>query len=258
MSCNIPEQQEKTQCIKIAYRTEFVGTGLTPNAILVLSDIWHWSNRMKKTGGWFYRSNDEWKDLVGLKRHALENARNLLIKHNLIEVTKKRVPCTFHYKMKFPEAVEFLAEFGRVPEDDISYWLKPTVQNVGIEQTITENITEIKTDIINSNKLELNNKPKPKRKNITDCPHDEILALYHDILPELSEVIVFTERRKKYLNARWRDNKEHRNLEFWSDYFRYIRELDWLMGRVKHPDGKSRFKADFEWLIEPNNFAKVI
>lgn len=85
-----------------------------------------------------------------------------------------------------------------------------------------------------------------------ECPHGEIISLYHSILPELNPVKVWNEFRKKTLQSRWRESPERRDLKWWESFFRRIRESDFLMGRARD------FRADLEWLIRPKNFAAVL
>jgi len=84
------------------------------------------------------------------------------------------------------------------------------------------------------------------------CPHQEIIALYHEILPALNPVKEWTDDRQKMLRSRWREKKERQNLDWWRYYFGYVGESDFLMGRA------GDFMADLEWLIRPKNFVKVI
>jgi hypothetical protein len=41
-------------------------------------------------------------------------------------------------------------------------------------------------------------------------------------------------------------------LTWWEQFFTWIRESDWLMGRTKE-----EFQCDLEWLIRKRNFAKI-
>lgn len=90
------------------------------------------------------------------------------------------------------------------------------------------------------------------------CPHEKIISLYHEILPELPRVKVWNETRKKLLRSRWREDPERQNLEWWRKFFEYVRESDFLMGRTPPSNGRPPFQASLEWLIRPNNFAKVL
>lgn len=88
----------------------------------------------------------------------------------------------------------------------------------------------------------------PKNGN---CPHDEIISLYHEILPEMPRVKDWTPERQKLLRKRWRDDAERQDLEWWRKFFQYVRTCPFLMG------DKTEFQADLEWIIRPRNFVKI-
>ena len=91
------------------------------------------------------------------------------------------------------------------------------------------------------------------RNDVADeCPHKEIIALYHKHLPALTQVRSWTEKRAKQLKARWREEPKRQNLEYWEKLFQYIAESDWLMGR------SIEWQADLEWITKSENFVKII
>lgn len=101
-------------------------------------------------------------------------------------------------------------------------------------------------------------------KGCPPCPHQAIVDAYHEILPELPRVKIWEGQRKSHLQARWRETysrglyaTQADGLDYWRRYFRYVRKLDWLMGRCTGRDGRS-FRADLAWLVRPENFAKVV
>lgn len=59
------------------------------------------------------------------------------------------------------------------------------------------------------------------------------------------------------LRARWREDEARQSLDWWMDYFQTVRASDFLMGRTDGPRGPFN-NCDLEWLVRPNNFAKVI
>lgn len=87
---------------------------------------------------------------------------------------------------------------------------------------------------------------------ISPCPAEQIVDLYHEVLPELPEVKILTEERRKHLRARWREDSKRQNLGWWRKYFQAVRASDFLMGR------SGQWIANFDWLINPQNLAKVI
>ena len=91
-----------------------------------------------------------------------------------------------------------------------------------------------------------------KPASVPPCPHKDIVAIYHEVLPELRAVKVWNSTREKRLRARWREDKARQTLDWWRKYFESVRASDFLMGR------KADWSADFDWLICPTNMAKVL
>jgi hypothetical protein len=100
-----------------------------------------------------------------------------------------------------------------------------------------------------------------KDKNLGDCekdnericcPHKNIVALYHEILPELRQVRTWNATREKRLRARWREDKRRQSLSWWRSYFERVKSSSFLTGK------KTDWSADFDWLIRPTNMAKVL
>lgn len=89
------------------------------------------------------------------------------------------------------------------------------------------------------------------------CPHVRIIALYHEVLPELRQVREWNETRRRLLQRRWTEAPERQSADWWREFFGYVRKSRFLMGRTTGRDGRP-FDCDLEWLIRPTNFAKVI
>jgi hypothetical protein len=89
------------------------------------------------------------------------------------------------------------------------------------------------------------------------CPHEAIIALYHEILPELPKIRAWGKTEKRQLNGRWNESAERQSLDWWREYFESIRSMDWLMGRVPDRDGREPFRADMLWLVGVKNMAKI-
>ena len=92
--------------------------------------------------------------------------------------------------------------------------------------------------------------PSPK-KGPPPCPHQKIIELYHDLLPELPTAEL-TEVLKKTLRARWREDPKRQTLDWWSWYFTGVSKCDFLVGK------KIDWSANFGWLIGPKNMTKVL
>lgn len=98
---------------------------------------------------------------------------------------------------------------------------------------------------------------------LAPCPHQKIIALYAEALPELPQPRIWEGARKDHLKERWRwvladlkkKGKQHdadAGLEFFSRMFSYIAKCDLLMGR------KGDWSCSLPWLVEASNFAKII
>lgn len=100
---------------------------------------------------------------------------------------------------------------------------------------------------------------------VPPCPHQQILDMYHELLPVLPRMKVWDKARKGNLGARWKERWEAKafssqaeGLDYFRRMFEYVgRECDFLMGRVTDRDGKPFF-ATLDWIAMPKNFAKVI
>ena len=91
-----------------------------------------------------------------------------------------------------------------------------------------------------------------------DCPHQEIIEIYHETLPSLRRVRVWSDKRKRYLQARWKEECERQSLDWWKRFFEYVGKSDFLTGKVNGSAGRPRFLADLEWIVTESNFAKII
>ena len=93
-----------------------------------------------------------------------------------------------------------------------------------------------------------------------DCPHAEIVELYHDCCPTLPRCMVLSPKRQALMRSRWRevwaDLKFDRlgGLQWFREFFESVQRSDFLTGRSK---SDRIWTADLEWLMLPSNFVKV-
>lgn len=96
------------------------------------------------------------------------------------------------------------------------------------------------------------------KNNLVDpCPHQSIIDLYHQILPMGLQVRVWNGTRASHLKARWREDAKRQSLEYWERLFNYVAESPFLTGKV-HDAKRHPFEITLEWIVSPNNFAKII
>jgi hypothetical protein len=89
--------------------------------------------------------------------------------------------------------------------------------------------------------------------NNSKCPHDEILKLYHLILPANPIVREWTAKRQALLRTRWNEKPNRQSLEFWERFFNFVASCDFLVGKT----GEKPFLPNLEWLITPRNFLNI-
>ena len=96
-----------------------------------------------------------------------------------------------------------------------------------------------------------------ERPQTEKIPYDEIVSIYHELLPMCPPVRKLTEARKKQIRARWRDG-DLPDLNTWRDYFRYVAKSKFLTGLAPPGIGRSKpFIATMEWLTTEGHYAKV-
>jgi hypothetical protein len=104
---------------------------------------------------------------------------------------------------------------------------------------------------------------------LPDCPHEQIVALYHELLPDCPKVAKLTPARTATMRARWRDESKpysqhpgystlDAGLAFWRLFFGYVAKSPFLTGRTEGRDGKPPFVASLPWLLKSENFLKCV
>ena len=84
------------------------------------------------------------------------------------------------------------------------------------------------------------------------CPHQKIIDLYHEILPEHPNIVEWDDTARSWLRSRWRSKPKYQSLDFWKSYFEFIRKSKFLL------EGKDTWMPDLRWFVRPQNFAKVL
>jgi uncharacterized protein YdaU (DUF1376 family) len=101
------------------------------------------------------------------------------------------------------------------------------------------------------------NQKEQERLSADACPHADILALYHASLPTAPRIKSWTGKRQANLRARWREDAKRQDLDYWQRFFAHVAASPFLTGRVTGQGGRPFF-AGLDWLVMPENFAKVI
>jgi hypothetical protein len=131
----------------------------------------------------------------------------------------------------------------------------PDAQKDAVNESEKFNLTEPKEELT----------PKQRSAQIgSHCPHEKIIALYHECLPMLPTVRIWSEDRRKTLAARWRTlvndkgyQSEEEGLGWFKRLFGYIRRSRFLTGETPQKEGHT-WRPDLEWIIKPKNLTKII
>jgi uncharacterized protein YdaU (DUF1376 family) len=97
-----------------------------------------------------------------------------------------------------------------------------------------------------------------KPKSAPPAPIQEIVEMYNTILPELSQVVVVNDSRKRAISARWREvvtaDKLDRQagLDFFRWFFEMVKTSAFLTGKSKD------WRADMDFLFNPSKFPRII
>lgn len=97
----------------------------------------------------------------------------------------------------------------------------------------------------------LHSSESTKKPSVT--PYQNMVEIYHEVLPELPAVRKLTDKRKLQAKKIWRDEEMAQDLNRWRSYCQHIRGSKFLMGL----NGK-KWQADFEWITNYNNYVKII
>jgi uncharacterized protein YdaU (DUF1376 family) len=101
--------------------------------------------------------------------------------------------------------------------------------------------------------------------DIPDCDHEAVLRLWKELVPNLPQPEKWTKGRAGHLRARWRElfaegkaRTRDEALQWFAKYFRWIAQSRFLTGRAPARPGKPPFEARLDWVLMPDNLAKVI
>jgi uncharacterized protein YdaU (DUF1376 family) len=98
---------------------------------------------------------------------------------------------------------------------------------------------------------------RPRRRTQASTQfHLDVIDAYHELLPDLPRVKIWSEKRARALEARIQERvaagKPADKIEYWRELFRGVSTSDLLCGR------SGAWCADLEWLTKAENFVKVI
>ena len=88
-------------------------------------------------------------------------------------------------------------------------------------------------------------------------PYKKIIDLYHRKLPQLPAVQKITKARQAAIRQRWKSG-DLPALENWENFFDYISQSQFLMGKAPTYGDKRPFVANLEWVTKESNYTKIL
>ena len=106
------------------------------------------------------------------------------------------------------------------------------------------------------------------RSDVADIA-DDLIDLYHELMPLNPPVRVINESRRKAIRLRWKEaaslscqpfgySNRQDGILAWRKFFEICAESEFLTGRAQALPGKPPFVADIDFLFSPSGFAKCL
>ncbi|WP_454016124.1 conserved phage C-terminal domain-containing protein [Bacillus sp. Marseille-Q7846] len=148
-------------------------TGDLTTAIL-LNQIVFYSDKSKRTDGFFYKTYKEWEEEICLTERQVRYSTKKLVNDGLVETALKKAngAPTVHYKLDYNKLVESI----------LTLCQNQTLQSVGIHsdktsQSLTENTTKNTTEITTLK----DNMPSDQKERSKDCiPYEDIVSYLNE------------------------------------------------------------------------------
>lgn len=86
-------------------------------------------------------------------------------------------------------------------------------------------------------------------EDIVKIDYEFIINLYHNLCPKMAKVVKLTDKRKGFVNARIAEF----GIDKITEALRKSGQSDFLNGQ-----NDRAWKADFEWIMRPENFVKIL
>jgi hypothetical protein len=97
---------------------------------------------------------------------------------------------------------------------------------------------------------------KPKQDDDNKPTAKHLVNMWNDLAhPNMPRVRILSDRVAAMANSRL---KEYPDVPFWKDAIERINKSPLHRGEVKGINGAKPWRASFEWLVNPNNIAKVV
>lgn len=170
--------------------------------------------------------------------------------------------------MSVPDGCAWKQAFMRAWGDSLGIEsAKQSPQSVNPSQSVSE-------PFLNQKQEQKQEQKKPTASSAgkpPPCPHQRIVDLYHEVLPELPSVRLMNDARRKALAKTWgwvltsstpegerRATNTEEAMDWLRRYFDRARENDFLMGRTKRAGEHAGWQCDLDFLLTDKGMKQVI
>jgi len=221
---------------------------------------------VRKTHGFGKQEDDltiqQLADITGLHRPNASAAFNALVQANVLSARKGKYG--FLTSVNSPESWRLDAYQNDTESDTtVSKQYGRTYQNDTHNRQSQKTIDDANASL----SAETANQPATtaKKSSAIPCPHQELIGIYHEEMPENPEVREWNQIRQRLMQSRWKEKltagkykTKEEGLAYWRRYFAHCAKSSFLTGNTDGSSGRPPFIANMEWLIRPSNFAKVV
>jgi hypothetical protein len=203
-------------------------TGDLTTAVL-LNQIVFYSDKSKRTDGYFYKSYKEWEEDICLTERQVRHSVNKLKEKNVLEtkLMKANGSPTVHYKLDYDKLVESI----------LTLCQNPILQNVSIQSNnMSESLTEITTETTTKKDIYIQYAEFVRMK---ESEYNKLIDVHGELLTKkMIEVL---------------DNYKGANGKKYKSDYRAI--LNWVADKVKgeknertKQGGRKPNSSEYDWL----------
>ncbi|WP_346827752.1 replication protein [Serratia inhibens] len=238
----------------VAFQRSFVRLGTGVTGALLLSQLIYWANRTNDAEGWVYKTQEDWENETGLTRYEQEGARKKLRSLGLLIELKKGLPAQLFYRVDVIKLNQLLAaacKDAEIPQTSAGKTSKPAGGKPANNHT--EITTETTTEITDGESAGADH---PEQAKADRMDYDKLLEAYHATLPEMAEVRILTDTRKRAIRTFWKKFKFDENR--WLAYLQFIAEnCRWML--EERPNGRGGFwkRKNLDYLITERCYVAV-
>lgn len=95
----------------VAYHADIAKALGSVTAGLFIAQAMYWTGKGADPDGWFYKTQAEWYDELGMGRREQETARKVAKQKGVLEEEKRGIPAKLYFRVNFDRLIEVLTEY---------------------------------------------------------------------------------------------------------------------------------------------------